>query len=178
MELTKRVLSCIDFFPKKGMTQISSFFEAFSTTFFFIKTLSKYFYKILLKNKDIIIQKADKGNTVVILNRKDYVCKMKNILNDSSKFHKVYIDHDKILNHLIHMENRVTDVLKNLRDKKEISSEQYKDLSSSGSRPGIMYGLAKVHKIVTDGRPSFRPILSAIVNNIPLQETIDLCVDN
>ena len=25
-----------------------------------------------------------------------------------------------------------------------------------------MYGLAKVHKIVTDGLPSFRPILSAI----------------
>ena len=60
------------------------------------------------------------------------------------------------------MENRVTDVLKNLRDKKEISIEQYKDLSPSGSRPGIMYGLAKVHKIVTDGLPSFRPILSAI----------------
>ena len=35
--------------------------------------------KILLKNKVIIIQKADKGNTVVILNLKDYVCKMKNI---------------------------------------------------------------------------------------------------
>ena len=69
---------------------------------------------------------------------------MKNILNDSSKFHKVYIDHDKILNHHIHMENRVTDVLKNLRDKKEISSEQYKGLSPSGSRPGIMYSLAKI----------------------------------
>ena len=186
--------------------------------------------KILLKNKDIIVQKADKGNTVVILNRKDYVCKMKNILNDSSKFHKVYIDHDKVLNHLIHMESRVTDVLKNLRDKKEISIEQYKDLSPSGSRPGIMYGLAKVHKIVRDGLPSFRPILSAIgtptytlakflvpileplttneytikdsftfaeelqsfdsklvmvsfgieslFTNIPLQETIDLCVEN
>ena len=50
---------------------------------------------------------------------------MKNILNDSSKFHKVCIDNGKIFNHLIHMENRVTDVLKNLRDKKEISSEQY-----------------------------------------------------
>ena len=186
--------------------------------------------KILLKNKDIIVQKADKGNTVVILNRKDYVCEMKNILNDSSKFHKVYIDHDKVLNHLIHMESRVTDVLKNLRDKNEISIEQYKDLSPSGSRPGIMYGLAKVHKIVRDGLPSFRPILSAIgtptyklakflvpileplttneytikdsftfaeelqsfdlklvmasfdieslFTNIPLQETIDLCVEN
>ena len=60
------------------------------------------------------------------------------------------------------MENRVADVLKNLRDKKEISIQQYKDLSPLGSRPGIMYGLAKVHKIVTDGLPSFRPILSAI----------------
>ena len=87
---------------------------------------------------------------------------MKNILNDSSKFHKVYIDLDKILNHLIHMENRVTDVIKNIRDKKEIPSEQYKNLSPSGSRPGIMYDLAKVHKIVTDGLRSFRPILSAI----------------
>ena len=52
--------------------------------------------------------------------------------------------------------------LKNLRDKKEISIEQYKDLSLSGSRPGIMYGLANVHKIVTDSLPSFRPILSVI----------------
>ena len=72
---------------------------------------------ILLKNKYIIVQKADKDYTVVILNRKDYVCKMKNILNDKSKFQKVYIDHYKILNNLIDMENRVTDVLKNLRDK-------------------------------------------------------------
>ena len=106
--------------------------------------------KILLKNKDIIVQKGDKGNTIVILNRKDCVCKMKKILNDKLKFQKVYIDHDKILNPLIHMENRVTDVLKNLRGKKEISIEHYKDLSSSGSRPGIMYGSEKFHNIVSD----------------------------
>ena len=80
--------------------------------------------KILLKNKDITVRKADKGNKVVILNRSDCVCKMKNILNDKSKFQKVYIDHEKILNHLIHMENRVADVLKNLRDKKEISIDK------------------------------------------------------
>ena len=108
------------------------------------------------------MQKADKGNTVVILNRKHYACKIKYILNDKSRFQKVYIDHEKILNNLIHMENRVTEVLKNLRDKKEISIEQYKDLNPSGSRPGIMYGSAKNHKIVTDGLPSFRPILSTI----------------
>ena len=115
--------------------------------------------KILLKNKDIIVQKADKGNTVVILNREDCVCKIKNILNENSKFQKVYIDHDKILNHLIYMENRVTNVLKFLRDKKEISIEKYKDLNPSGSSPGIIYGSAKVHEIVTDSLPSFRSIL-------------------
>ena len=34
-----------------------------------------------------------------------------------------------------------------------ISIDQCKDLSPSGSRPGIMYGLPKVNKIVTDGLP-------------------------
>ena len=87
---------------------------------------------------------------------------MKKILNDSSKFHKVYIDHDKVLNHLIHMENRVANVLKNLRDEKEISIEEYKELSPSGSRPGIKYGFAKVNKFVTARLLSFRPNLSAI----------------
>ena len=36
-----------------------------------------------------MVQKANKVNTVVILNRKDYVCEMKNILDDKSKFQKV-----------------------------------------------------------------------------------------
>ena len=149
----------------KSRLRDSAFSPCKDTSKTFEKNLPKAEFdalKILLKNKDIIIQKVDKGNIVVILNRKDYVCKMKNFLNDNSKFHKVYKDHDKILHHLIQMENRVTDVLKNLRYKKEISSEQYKDLSPSGSRPGIMYDLAKVHRIVANGLPSFRPILSAI----------------
>ena len=61
------------------------------------------------------------------------------------------------------MENRATyDVLKNLTYKRKIFIKQYKDLTLSGSKPGIMYGLAEVHKIVTDGLPIFRPMLSAI----------------
>ena len=80
--------------------------------------------KTLLKNKDAIVQKVDKGNTVAILNRKDFGCKMRNILSDKSAFQKVYIDHDKILNHLIHIENILADILKNLRGKKEIFIEQ------------------------------------------------------
>ena len=52
------------------------------------------------------------------------------------------------------MENTVTDVLKNLRGNKETSIEQYKDLSTLGSRLAIMRASVKVHKIVTDGLSS------------------------
>ena len=72
--------------------------------------------KIIVENKDIIVQKADKGNAVIILNKKDHVCKMK----------KVHTDQDKILNHPIHVENRIKDV-ENLRDKREIPIKQDKD---------------------------------------------------
>ena len=136
--------------------------------------------KILLKNKDIIVEKADKGKKLVIMNRKGYVFKMKSILNNTSKLLKIYIDFEKILNHLIHMENRVRDVLKSLKVKKETSIEEYKNLRPSSSRPRNMYGSAKVCKIVTDGVPSFRPILSVIrtptyklaKSFIPMQEPL------
>ena len=42
--------------------------------------------KIFLKNKYLTVREADKGNTVGNFNRKNYVCKIKIILNDSLKF--------------------------------------------------------------------------------------------
>ena len=38
----------------------------------------------------------------------------------------------------------------------------YNKLSPSGFRPGVMYGLTKVHKKCINGSPHFRSILSAI----------------
>ena len=51
---------------------------------------------------------------------------------------------------------------KNFECKKFVTEATYKKLSPVGSNPGIMYGLAKVHKPLKNGIPSFRPILSAI----------------
>ena len=45
--------------------------------------------KDLIKSKDLVIQRADKGNTLVILNKNNYISKMKVILSDSSKFQKL-----------------------------------------------------------------------------------------
>ena len=42
--------------------------------------------KTLSKNKDLLIQKSDKGNSVVLIDNSDYLDKMCNILSDSKKF--------------------------------------------------------------------------------------------
>ena len=43
----------------------------------------------LKSNKNIIIQKADKGNSVVVICHLKYVCKIEELLSDCSKFVKI-----------------------------------------------------------------------------------------
>ena len=42
----------------------------------------------LRKNKNIVIQKSDKGNSVVTVDKTDYLDKMDNLLNGTRKFEK------------------------------------------------------------------------------------------
>ena len=52
--------------------------------------------------------------------------------------------------------------MKSLEKTGSLSSDQYKKIKATGSRPGILYGLCKVPKAITDICPPFRLILSAI----------------
>ena len=52
----------------------------------------------LLQKKDIIIQKADKGNTIVVIDKDAYKKEMKAIISDRSKFEKLDIHEQKHLN--------------------------------------------------------------------------------
>ena len=52
---------------------------------------------------------------MVLLNRKDCISTMKLILADTSKFKKIQIDGSNVLSHLIHMENKVVELLKELK---------------------------------------------------------------
>ena len=47
----------------------------------------------LSTNNDIVIQKADKGNTVVIVDKSTYIEKMEEILPDQSTYTKIQFDH-------------------------------------------------------------------------------------
>ena len=129
------------------------------------KNLSKEEVKALntlVNNNDTVIQKGDKGNNVVILDRSDYISKLSKILKDTSKFKRVNVAEGKALDHLIQMEERIIHLLKSLEDQGEISEKERNDLYPSGAKPGVLYYLAKIHKVFEDGTPSFLPILSAI----------------
>ena len=114
-----------------------------------------------VKEQSIIIQQADKGNTVVIFNKCSYISAIEEILNDNSKLSKLDIPTGKI-NHIVNLEKRITSELKLLKDKEIINISAYKSIKPVGSRPGILFGLGKIHKETPNGIPPFRPILSAI----------------
>ena len=113
--------------------------------------------KALSKNKDIVIMKPDKGSGVVILDRADYIAKMEDIINDSTKFKLASNQDVYAVSRTI--ERRVRDYLRvYVKKPGYITDEQYTKLYPNGSHIGIMYGLPKVHK---PGTP-VRPICSAV----------------
>ena len=98
----------------------------------------------------------------MVVDKADYLDKMENLLNDTRKFEKINLKNDGILNFAINQEKRVDNIFKKLVASNSISEETRRSLKPVGTRPGIMYGLCKVHKDIIDNCPPFRPILSAI----------------
>ena len=120
----------------------------------------------LQKNRNIVIQKSDKGNSVVIVVKADYLDKMENLGNLKTwKFEKINLKNDGILNFAVNQEKRVDNILENLLATNSISEEIRRFLKPVGTRPRYIYGLCKVHKDIIDNCLPFRPILSA--NNTP-----------
>ena len=118
--------------------------------------------KTLSKNKDLIIQKSDKGKSIVLNNKSNYLDKMYNILSDSKKFVKSSVVDDKHLNFILGIEKKLTDLLQEIKASEAISETDYKKLKARGSSSCVLYGLCKTHKKALGKYPPFRPILSAI----------------
>ena len=116
----------------------------------------------LSKNKNIVIQRADKGNTIVILDKISYISAIEEILDDYTKLSNLDIPAGKEINYITNLEKRISSDLKLLKDKEIIDKATYKNIKLVGSRPGILYGLGKVHKEAKNGLPPFRPILLVI----------------
>ena len=97
-------------------------------------------------------QMADKGNGVVIISRLDYLNKMKHLISDTTKFKELQHNPTKS------REESLSTYLRKLRKDKIIDDATFYKILPSGSSPGVLYGLPKVHKT---GCP-FRPIVSSV----------------
>ena len=56
----------------------------------------------LANNNELIIQNADKGNTVVLIDRVVYIDKMEELLSDESKFRKIQFNSNHKVNKKLH----------------------------------------------------------------------------
>ena len=82
----------------------------------------------LSKNKNIVIQKADKGNTIVILDKISYIPAIEEILNDHTKFSNFEIRAGKGINYITTLERKITSDLKLLKDEEIIDKATYKNI--------------------------------------------------
>ena len=64
------------------------------------------------QNVHIVIQKSDKGNSVVIIDRDKYTKKMKNFLSDQNKFQEKTVKDDDFLNLIINQEKQINKIFK------------------------------------------------------------------
>ena len=110
-------------------------------------------------DKGIMLQKADKGNSIVLVNKADYLKKMKELLSDVSKFKEINVKPGKEINLLLQYEGKLLEFLK--RVKGSVTTDLYKILYPQSYQTGIMHRLSKVHKPLVNGFPKLKPILSA-----------------
>ena len=120
-----------------------------------IKTLR--ILKGLLNNEQIVILRAERVNSVAIINNDEYKKGIMDILSDTSKFKKLRTDPT------LTREGRVQRFLRKLKTKGKLDNDIYNEIYPTRSQPARIYGLPKIHKLkVPNTLPTFRPILSSI----------------
>ncbi|CAF3764573.1 unnamed protein product [Rotaria sp. Silwood1] len=107
--------------------------------------------KSLRNNHNIVICRADKGNCIVILDKKDYIEKINQILE--LKQFKNAKDSS-----LTEKENSMNEYIVKLHKDNVIDKETYWKIRSTSSSYATMYGQPKVHKT----NYPLRPIISSI----------------
>ena len=110
--------------------------------------------KNLSKDNEIKICKFDKGKGIAILDSSDYYSKLDSIVLDQSKF--IQINQNTKVHPIISKEKSVTYFIRKYL--KNYDSEVIRKLIPSGSKPGRIYGLVKVHK----NNYPLRPVISMI----------------
>ena len=71
------------------------------------------------------------------------------------KFSNLEIPAGKEINYITNLEKKITSDIELLKDEEIIGKATHKNIKPVGSRPGVLYGLGKVHKEINNGLPPF-----------------------
>ena len=94
--------------------------------------LSKREFDALKQNKQIVIQKSGKANSIVVVVRDKYIEKMENFLSDQSKFQETAVKDDNFLNFINSQEKRIDKIYQKLVNSDSMS-EETKTSETSGN---------------------------------------------
>ena len=110
-----------------------------------------------LKTKgDIVIKKADKGSSIVVMNRSDYISEAERQLSDTNFYQPQ--ENDLTSEH----QGDVGNLVERLFRQNKISEPIYNCLHNRKPKTSSLYLLPKIHKIKKPGEfPPGRPIISA-----------------
>ena len=121
--------------------------------------------KILSSLKNIIIQKSDEGNSVVLMNRDHYINQMETLISDPAKFQKLLVPEIKDYKFMVYEKRLVHNILDTLYNKNAITCDIKTILTLDGPSPARLYGLQKIHNALVDSLPNYRPIISQIASS-------------
>lgn len=98
--------------------------------------------QFLKENTNLLITRADKGQTTVVMKTETYIEKMNELLNDTSTYKKISKDPLNI------MKNAVNDLIKRWNKCEYIDKKTYNHLRSPNDNHYLpkCYGLPKIHK--------------------------------
>ena len=135
--------------------------------------------KPLCSRKEIVITRPGKGSGVVILDKIFYEEKISKLISDVDKFNKLNEDPTLI------REGQLQLFLRKIKDKRLFDNNTYKRIYPNGSKPATIYGLSKIHKLLSNAFQglSFHPIVSSIATynyNLAkfLSEILDQVIPN
>ena len=114
------------------------------------------------KDNSLVICSPDKGKGVVILNKASYISKMQQILSDGLKF--LELTHENMFTLVLKLEDKINRFLSDMKKAGKITDSIYRHLYASGSSPGILYGLPKIHKPDVPLRPILAAYNTAMYN--------------
>ena len=115
--------------------------------------------KRLKSNKSIVTLKPNKGNGIVVLDRRLYDEAVLKLISDTGKFKPLACDVT------LKREGQLQRFLRKLKQKGFLNDTDYDKMYPSVSQPGRIYGLPKMHKFLPDSHGlslKFRPIVSSI----------------